>query len=355
VDPSKDLYEILGVSREASADEIKRAYRKLAFKCHPDKNPGDKQAEERFKEASLAYDVLSDPAKRAEYDRTGFQAYRAAHGPDFDAGAFSVDDILGRYGDVFGDLFGRAFHAGRPASRPGFVTEAVLDVDFRTAALGGKVDVTLSGEMPCAGCGGTGTKGPAVACPVCKGSGRVTRRASGKAQFFSITSACGNCGGSGLDPKAACPQCHGAGATAGQRRVAVTVPEGTPDGAVLRLRGMGAPGARGGTAGDLLLHVQVRPDAEFSRRGDDIYSEVDVPAPIGVLGGKVRVRTLRGETTVKVPAGTSSGARLRLRGQGIRSGDHLVRVRIAVPTQPTDEERELYRRLREHLPPTSTG
>ena len=115
--PSKDLYEILGVSREASADEIKRAYRKLAFKCHPDKNPGDKQAEERFKEASLAYDVLSDPAKRAEYDRTGFQAYRAAHGPDFDAGAFSVDDILGRYGDIFGDLFGRAFHAGRPASR----------------------------------------------------------------------------------------------------------------------------------------------------------------------------------------------------------------------------------------------
>jgi molecular chaperone DnaJ len=351
---TKDLYEVLGVPRNASPEEIKRAYRKLALKHHPDKNPGDKRAEERFKEASAAYDVLSDPAKRAEYDQRGARAYRAAHAPDFDFDTFSVDDILGRFGDLFGDRFGRQFHADRPAPRRSFVTEAMLDVDFKTAALGGQVELSLSGEMPCASCGGTGAKGSAKACSACKGSGRVTRQASGKAQFFSVTTACPDCGGSGLDPTAACGHCRGSGMSVGHRRMTVKVPAGTENGAVLRLRDTSGSGTSGGPAGELLLRVRVRSDPSFSRQGDDIYSDVDVPAPVGVLGGTVLVRTLRGQANVKVPAGTSTGALLRLRGQGIRSGDHMARVRITVPKQPTDEERELYGRLRS-LDPGGAG
>lgn len=347
---TKDLYEILGVSKDASPDQIKRAYRKLAVSYHPDKNPGDKQAEERFKEASMAYGILSDAAKRAEYDQQGAQVYRTAHASDFDLDAFDVGDILGRYGELFGDLFGREFHSQRGASRRGFAAEATLEVDFTTAALGGKVEMSLAGDMPCLQCDGRGTCDATPGrCATCGGSGRITRRAPDAAQFFSITRNCGDCGGSGLERKAGCPQCHGTGVVAGQRRLAVTIPEGTRDGATLRLQGMGAPGTRGGPPGDLFLHIAVRPDPSFRRDGDDVHSDIDVPAPIGVLGGKIRVRTLRGEASVTVPAGTSSGALLRLRGQGIKGGDHLTRVRITVPKRPTDEEQDLYRQLQAEM------
>ncbi|MHC4551100.1 MAG: DnaJ C-terminal domain-containing protein [Planctomycetota bacterium] len=342
---ARDFYEVLGVDRQASLEEIKKAYRKLALQYHPDKNPGNREAEERFKEAALAYEVLSDAGKRAEYDERGRRAFEAAHAEDFDFEGVSVEEILGRHGDLFESLFGRGFHAQRPARQRGHDLESEVRVAFRTAALGGQVELTLAGGRSCAACNGRGTQGDEPACPRCGGSGRVTRQSSERGQFFSVTSGCPECGGSGLSAAAACAPCRGTGVVEGERRVTVTIPEGARDRAVLRLRGLGAPGRRGGPPGDLLLHLRVAPDPVFRRKGDDIRVEVDVMAPQAVLGGSVRVPTLRGEATVKIPPRTAAGDTLRLRGQGIRGGDQLVCVRVAVPREPTDEELRLYREL----------
>jgi len=175
----------------------------------------------------------------------------------------------------------------------------------------------------------------------------VTRQAPGRGQLFSITTPCGTCGGSGVDPASACPACGGTGVQAGERRVTVKIPAGARDGSHLRLRGQGQPGQRGGAPGDLFLRLRVEPDPRYRREGDDVHSDVDVPAPVAVLGGKVAVRTLHGEAQVTVPPATSAGAVLRLKGQGIGGGDHLAHVRVTVPASPTDAERELYRKLRE--------
>jgi molecular chaperone DnaJ len=341
---ARDFYEVLGVGRDASRDEIKRAYRRLALEHHPDKNPGNKEAEERFKEAAAAYEVLSDPSRRAEYDQRGRAAFEKAHGAEYE---FSVDDILGRHADLFETLFGRAFHDPGPQVARGHDVQATLEVDLRTAALGGKVGLALEGERVCAACRGTGSKGTAKPCPTCDGRGRVTRQSGERGQFFSMTTPCSACGGSGLDPGAACAVCRGTGVDRGTRTVQVTVPEGAADGSTLRLKGLGAPGVRGGPAGDLFLRLRVKPDRSLRREGDDVHSDVEVPAFAAVLGGSADVRTLRGVSSVRIPPGVSTGSVLRLKGQGIRTGDHLVHVRVAVPKKPTDDEKELYRRLRE--------
>ncbi len=344
----RDLYAILGVKKDSPTEEIKSAYRKLALRYHPDKNPGDKGAEEKFKEVSLAYEILTDPEKRKEYDQP---AVGGAHGGgmpfDFDTGGVSVEEILNRHPDLFGSLFGREFHARRPVAKRGHDLEATLEIDFRTAARGGKVQMSIDGSSPCSACGGSGTLGEQTSgCPACGGHGQVTRQAPGRGQFFSITADCPDCGGSGLDPSAVCPRCSGSGVERGRRQITVTVPEGTLDGATLRLRGQGAAGTRGGPAGNLLLHLVVKPDPIFRRKGDDIHADLDVAAPLAVLGGAVEVETLKGCASLRVPPRTVAGAALRLRGQGIRSGDHIVHVRITVPAQPTEEEIDLYRRLR---------
>ncbi len=337
-------YEVLGVAKDASADEIKKAYRGLALKHHPDKNPDDTGAEAKFKQAAAAYEILSDDEKRADYDRGGAQPemYDAAEG-------MSMEDILGRYGDLFGSGFGRQFHQRRPAAQPGADVRASLTIDFKTAALGGKVALTLEGVRGCDSCGGSGARdGKAPpACRTCHGSGRVTQQAEQMGQFFSMTNPCPDCHGSGIDAAAACPACGGVGRVKGTRRIDVTVPEGTRDGQALRLKGLGEPGTRGGPAGDLFIELRVRPDAQFQRDGDDIIAEFDVPAPLAVLGGKVEVTTLRGRVDLNVPAGAAAGSKLRLKGQGIRKGDHLAQVRIVIPSKPTDDQKELYERLRD--------
>ncbi|MHC4952816.1 MAG: molecular chaperone DnaJ [Planctomycetota bacterium] len=340
----RNPYEVLGVARDASADEIKKKYRKLALQYHPDKNPDDTAAEAKFKEAAAAYEILSDDEKRAAYDRGGSEAeaFRGAEG-------MSMEDILGQYGDLFGSSFGRQFHARRPAAQRGADVEASLNLDFSTAALGGTVSLSLEGVRTCDSCRGSGARdGMATAeCSTCHGSGRVTEQATQLGQFFSTTRACRDCHGSGLDPAAACPACGGVGRVRGSRRLDVKVPEGARDGQRLRLGGLGEPGTRGGPAGDLYLLLHVRPDPAFSRDGDDVTADVDVPAPLAVLGGKVEVTTLRGRANVTVPPATKAGAVLRLKGQGIRKGDHLARVRITVPDRPTPEQKELYQRLRD--------
>ena len=338
----RDPYEVLGVARDAEEEEIKKAYRQLALKYHPDKNPDDAAAEAKFKDAAAAYEILSDPEKRAKFDQGGAEP-EAFHGAE----GMSMDDILGRYGDLFGAGFGQQFHAHRPAAQRGGDIEATFAIDFKTAALGGRVSFNLDGVRECDRCHGSGARpGTKQAeCKTCGGSGRVTEQAAELGQFFSTTHTCPACHGSGLDPSTACPACGGVGRVRGSRQIDVSVPEGATDGQRLRLKGMGEPGTRGGPPGDLYLALKVKPSERFVRDGNNIVGPVDVPAPVAVVGGKVEVTTLRGTADVTIPAATRAGTLLRLKGQGIRGGDFRARVRITVPAEPTDDERALYRQL----------
>jgi molecular chaperone DnaJ len=353
----KNHYETLGVSRSATPEEIKKAYRTLALKHHPDRNPGDRNAEEKFKELAGAYEVLSDPEKRREYDdaaagraRSGAGA-RAPFGPggpapgESDDESMSIDEILRRFGGIFGGEFGETVHRSRGAARPGYDAEVELEVDFRTAALGGKVSVSLSGAASCTRCGGRGALGEHPECPTCRGSGRVTAQPRDQGQFFTVTRPCSACHGTGVDPARECPECHGEGTVQTTRTVTISVPEGTEDGAILRLGGLGGAGTGGGPPGDLLVHVRVRPDPLFRREGNDIHSEVPVSMAIAALGGKAPMPTLRGRVNLTIPPGTSSGAQLRLAGQGIRGGDHVARVMVTVPRNLTPRQRELLAEL----------
>jgi len=286
---SKNLYEVLGVPEDASDEQIRKTYRKAAIKFHPDKNPGNKQAEERFKELSQAYEVLSNAKKRQAYDNRlrgglggGIGDLGDMFGGDFQS--ISIEDILGRYGDLFGG-FGVPFHAQNVQQR-GRDMEAELRVDFRTAALGGKVEVTV----------------------------RV-------------------------------PSLRGA--DGGVRKVEVKIPEGAADGSKLRLGGLGQAGLRGGPPGNLLLRIRVASDPALRRNGNDILIDLHTSVATAALGGSATLRTLKGEAQVKIPAGTSSGKVLRLKGQGIRGGDLLATVMVDVPAEPTDEQRALYEQLRE--------
>jgi molecular chaperone DnaJ len=354
----KNHYETLGVASTATLEEIKKAYRTLALKYHPDRNHGDPQAEEKFKRLAGAYEVLFDPQKRREYDdaATGRAPSRAEpRGPfgqgesapaEPDVESMSIDEILRRFGGIFGGEFGESIHRTRGAGRPGHDAEVELEIDFRTAALGGKVTVSLSGAVPCAHCAGRGAIGDHPDCPTCRGSGRVTGQDRDKGQFFTVTRPCSTCRGTGVDPSKECPQCHGEGRIERTRSLTITIPEGTANGAILRLGGLGGAGTGGGPPGDLLVHTHVRHDPVFHSEGNDVHSEVQVPMATAALGGKTPMQTLRGRVNLTIPPGTSSGAQLRLGGQGIRGGDHVARVMVTVPGDLTARQRELLEELR---------
>jgi molecular chaperone DnaJ len=360
----KDYYKVLGVAKDASASEIKKAYRKLARELHPDKNPGDSTAEARFKDVSEAYDVLSDGAKRKEYDEartlfasgggrfTGFPS--GAGGPGGTT-TFDMSDLFGPgsgaggggLGDLFGGLFGGSSGAGSRRQRTaapgrGQDVEASLSLGFEEAIRGGTIPLSLAGPGPCPVCGGSGAR-PGTSthtCPTCGGSGFVSRNQGA----FGFSEPCRDCKGTGRIIESPCPECTGSGVTTQTRTITVRVPAGVRDGARLRIPGKGGPGHRGGPAGDLYVTVQVTADELFGRSGDDLTLTVPITFPEAALGTTLRVPTLDGAVSLKVPAGTVSGRTLRVRGRGVprrgKAGDLLVTVEVAVPKNMSAEARD---------------
>ena len=344
----KDFYALLGVSKTATAETIKKEYRALARKLHPDKNPGDAKAEERFKQVSEAYDVLSDPAKRSEYDEARAMFASGGYGrPGFGGGGggrasgpnVNMEDLFGADAGGFGDFLGGIFNRGRggraPAPRRGQDVESELTISFDDALDGVTVPLRLSSEAACSSCHGTGAKAGTVPrmCAACDGSGQIARNAGG----FAFPETCTNCRGRGLIVDEPCSQCRGSGRGLSTRTVQARIPAGVRDGARIKLKAKGGPGERGGPAGDLLVLVHVSPHAVFTRKGDSIAITVPVTFTEAALGGEVAVPTPRGgSVTLKVPAGTTAGRTLRIRGKGAMKkdgthGDLLATVDIAVP------------------------
>ena len=358
----KDFYEVLGVAESATPEEIKKSYRKLAQEHHPDANQGDAAAEERFKEISEAYSILSDAEQRKEYDQVrrlaatgGFQGFGGPGGGFGGYGGQQVrvedlQDLLGGLGGI-GDLFG--FGAQRSRSGPARGGDVVTDlsVGFEDAAFGFTTQVTVEGAAPCSRCGGSGAEpgSSVVTCPTCGGRGMVAQNQG----LFSFSQPCPQCGGSGRLVETPCTQCRGSGAENRSRRVKLKVPAGVKEGQTLRVRGKGAPGSFGGPPGDLMVRVHVAASRTFGRKGNDLTLKIPITYTEATLGTKIDVPTLNGEVKVKIPSGTPSGKTFRVRGKGIvpdkgRAGDLLVTVEVAVPKKVSKDEKALLEELAAH-------
>ncbi|MBO5668499.1 MAG: molecular chaperone DnaJ [Lentisphaeria bacterium] len=334
-----DYYETLGIAKNASADEIKKAYRKLAVKYHPDKNPGNKEAEEKFKEVSAAYETLSNPDKRRRYDQFGHDAYTRSGG-GANAGGFNAQDIFSQFfgGGGFGgfeDLFGGGRHADPNAPQRGEDLRYALDIDFEDAMYGVDKKINVSRYEQCDSCSGSGCApgSSKKSCSRCGGSG-VLNLSQG---FFSVRQPCPNCSGTGQVIEKPCPKCHG------QTRVKVTaplqihIPAGMDNGSQLRVPGKGNAGVRGGANGDVYIITRVRPSEVFEREGNDLLCEVPIPFAVAAAGGEVDVPTISGKAKIRVPAGTQSDTVLRLKGKGAPSvrgngrGDLHIRLIVETP------------------------
>jgi len=365
----KDFYKVLGVPKDASAADIKKAYRKLAQKLHPDANPGDKTAEERFKEVGRAYGVLSDPKKRAEYDEARRLLGAGAFGGGFPGGGFPggfpggtrvrVED-LGGLGDLFGNLFGGG--RGQTAARRGRDVESEVTLGFEEAVRGATIPLQLRGPAPCHTCHGSGAKPGTLPrpCPTCNGRGTVTRDQG----LFGLSSPCPTCQGRGSVIDDPCPTCKGRGSEIRTRELRVRIPVGVSDGATIRLKGQGEPGQAGAPAGDLIVKVHVTPHPLFGRSGQDLTITVPVTFAEAALGTELKVPTLDGPVTLKVPPGTQNGRTFRVRSRGVpgagrkHAGDLLVSLEVAVPEKLSRKERELLREfasLSEISPRTHLG
>jgi molecular chaperone DnaJ len=349
---ARTLYDALGVKKDASAAEIKKAYRKLVHEVHPDKNPGDQAAEARFKEVQAAYDVLSDAEKRKQYDTFGSSNGRAGAG-GFGAGGTAFD--LGDFdlGDIFGGLFGGRGRGGRDQpqrGRRGADTDVEVRVSFEDALRGLQVTVPVNLELACHTCHGTGAA-PGTApkqCPECKGSGVVATSQG----LFALQQPCPRCRGMGSIVETPCSTCRGAGRERRTKRFTVKIPAGVRDGTRIKLKGKGEAGYGGAQAGDLFVVTRVEPSATYERRGDDLVVQVPVSFPTAALGGTVEVPTPEGAVSLKVPAGSEDGKLLRIKGRGAPrlsaagAGDVLARIRIEVPKRLTKKQRELLEELR---------
>ncbi len=352
----RDYYEVLGLSKGASDDEIKKAYRKMAKENHPDLHPGDKACEERFKEINEAYEVLSDPDKKAKYDQYGHAAFDPSAGFGGGAGFGDFGDIFGGFGgfgDIFGDIFGGGGARQSNAPRKGESIRTNVSISFEEAAFGCKKDVTISRIEQCPDCKGSGAAPgttPEV-CPDCKGTGSV--RTTQRTPFGMVQSnaPCSKCKGTGKIIHQPCPSCHGMGSVRKQHKINVTIPAGIDDGQTVSVRGQGSAGANGGPAGELLVYVIVRPHARFERDGANVMLEQEISYVHAVLGGDIEVPTLDGNVKLSIPEGTQTGSVFRMRGKGIPylrgsgRGDQFVSVKVAVPRNLTGSQKELLKQF----------
>jgi molecular chaperone DnaJ len=357
----RDYYEVLGLGRDAADQEIKSAYRKLALKYHPDRNPDDPGAEDHFKEASEAYSILSDAQKRAAYDRFGHAGLQGAAGPPgFNPEQFSdFGDVLG---DLFGfgDLFGGGGSGGRRRSRQqrGEDVRYDLEISFEEAVVGLAAEIQVPRLEPCERCRGNGSEpgsGPTT-CPTCHGRGEVLYQQS----FLSIRRTCSTCGGSGQVIRNPCSECRGHGHRQVQRKLRVNIPAGVDDGTRLRLSQEGQPGGNGGPSGDLYVFIKVREHAFFERREQDLHCTIPINIAQAALGCELEVPTLEGPHKLKIPEGSQNGAQFRLRNKGVAivnssgRGDLYVHLEVKVPARLTREQRKIMEQLREILPVDNT-
>lgn len=351
----RDLYEVLGVDRQASQSDLKKAYYRLAKQYHPDHNPNNKEAEEKFKEASNAYQILSDEEQRARYDRFGFDGLRGMNGNGGGAGFSNVEDIFSAFGDLFGDFFGGRASGGRRQPR-GADLRLDLGLTFAEAVWGATKEVQLTRDVTCGGCKGSGAApGSKVdTCRTCNGKGQVVH-AQG---FFMVQTTCPQCRGAGKQVKDPCTDCRGRGTRPETSTLSVTVPAGVDDGQTLRLAGKGES-VPGGAAGHLYVVLHVQGDERFKRDGEDVLTEVPVSFVKAALGGELEIYTLEdnctGTTTIKIEPGTQPGDVIVRRGQGIPRvgdsgrGDHVVQFKVEIPKKLSSKQEELLRELAEDL------
>ena len=360
----RDYYEVLGVARNANADEIKKAYRKAAIKYHPDKNPGDKEAEEKFKEAAEAYDVLSNPDKRARYDQFGHAGMSGAAGGGaggfggFSGGGFSVEDIFSQFGDIFGGHFGgggfrsSSTGGGRRVNR-GSDIRIKVKLTLEEIANGVTKKLKINKTVACDKCGGTGAKdaNSYATCSKCGGTGYVTRVENTFFGRMQTQGVCPTCGGTGKVITAACDQCKGEGTLRGQEVVEIKIPAGVGEGMVLTVSGKGNAARQGGVNGDLQVLIEEEPDPELTRDGNDLIHNLNITVTTALLGGTVEVPTVGGRAKIKIAPGTHAGKVLRLAGKGLPDvngygrGDELVVVDITIPSKLTSEEKRLVEQL----------
>ena len=345
----RDYYEVLGVNRDAGDDEIKKAYRKLAMKFHPDRNPDNKEAEEKFKEAKEAYEMLSDPQKKAAYDRYGHAGVDPSMGAG--PGAQGFDGFADAFGDIFGDLFGGGGRGGRSNVYRGADLRYNLEITLEEAARGAEKTIRIPTVEECGTCHGSGAK-PGThpkPCPTCQGHGQVRVQQG----FFSIQQTCPKCHGSGKIIPDPCRDCGGAGRVKKQKTLEVKIPAGIDDGMRLRHAGHGEPGLNGGPPGDLYVEIHIRKHAVFERDHDDLHCEMPISITTAALGGEIEIPTLEGMARLKIPAETQSGKVFRLRGKGIKNvrshvhGDLMCHVVVETPVNLTERQKELLREFEE--------
>ncbi len=357
----RDYYEVLGIQKGASEEEIKKAYKKLARKYHPDMNPGDKEAEEKFKEVNEANEVLSDPEKKARYDQFGFAGVDPNYGAGAGGGAYGGGFDFGDLGDIFGSFFGGGFGGGQRrnpnAPQRGESIRASVSISFTEAAFGCEKSVTIERSEQCPTCKGSGCAPgttPEI-CPDCHGSGTVQTRRQTPMGVFASNGPCRKCGGTGRLIHQPCPDCRGSGAVRKRKTIKVNIPAGIDHGQTISLRGQGNAGKNGGPAGDLLITVMVQPHEIFRRDGVDVFCEAPITFTQAVLGAELEIPTIDGKVKYSIPEGTQTGTVFRLKGKGIPvlngrgRGDQYVTVVIETPRNLNKEQKEALRKFSESV------